>query len=71
MKLPNTLHVTTRRISFLSLKQYLTYPMHDHGILRNIFFWLSTTEGKNIVKLLAISKTCQFQLFLTDLPPNF
>ena len=33
--------------------------------------WLSTTEGKIIVKLLAISQTRQFQLFLTNLPSNF
>ena len=45
--------------------------MHDHGILRDIFLWLSTTEGKNIVKPLTISQTCQFQLFLTDVPFNF
>ena len=47
--------------------------MHDHGNLRDIFFGYRQldTQGKNIVKLLAISQTRQLQLFLTDLPPNF
>ena len=33
--------------------------------------WLLTGEGKNVVKLLAISQTCQFQFFWTGLPTNF
>ena len=35
------------------------------------FLWLSTTESKNIVKLLAITQTRQFQIFSTNLPSNF
>ena len=50
------------------------YPYLSHARSQN-FAWhllcLLTTEGKNIVKLLAISQTCQFQLFFTDLPRNF
>ena len=50
------------------------YPYLSHARSQN-FAWhllcLLTTEGKNIVKLLAISQTCQFQFFFTDLPRNF
>ena len=41
----------------------------DHAWSRNFawhLLWVSTTEVKNIVKLLAVSQTGQFQLFLSD-----
>ena len=50
------------------------YPYLSHVRSQN-FAWhllcLLTTEGKNIAKLLAISQTCRFQFFFTDLPRNF
>ena len=45
--------------------------MHYHRIFSLHLLWHSTTGGKNIFKLLAISQSCQFQLFLTDLLLNF
>ena len=50
------------------------YLYLSHARWRNFawhLLWLSTTERKNIVKVLAISHTRQFQLFSTDLPSNF
>ena len=50
------------------------YPYLSRARSQNFvwhLFCLLTTEGKNIVKLLAISRTCQFQFFFTDLPRNF
>ena len=46
-----------------------TIPYLSHAWSWNFeqhLLWLSTTEGTNIVKLLAINQTHQFQLFLTD-----
>ena len=50
------------------------YPYLSPARSRNFawhLLWLSTTEGKNNVKILAISQTRQFQLLSTDLPSNF
>ena len=50
------------------------YLYLSHARWRNFawyLLWLSTTERKNIVKLLTISHSRQFQLFSTDLPSNF
>ena len=47
------------------------YLMHYHRIFSLHLLWHSTTGDKNIFKLLAISQSCQFQLFLTDLLLNF
>ena len=47
--------------NYASFNVTLIYLMHDDRILLDIFFD-STTERKNIVKLLAISQTRQFQL---------
>ena len=35
------------------------------------WLWKILSMVENIVKLLAISQTCQFQFFFTDLPRNF
>ena len=67
----NTLNVATHPMSFPSLKQSLIHLMHYHRIFSLHLLWHSTTGGKNIFKLLAISQSCQFQLFLTDLLLNF
>ena len=44
------------------LKNSRIYLIHDLQILVIVWhlLWLSTTEGKNIVKLLAIGQTRQF-----------
>lgn len=49
-------------------------PFLSHARSRSFawdLLWLSTTEGKNIVKFLAVSQSHQFQLFLTNWPSNF
>ena len=53
-------------MSFPSLKQFLIYLMKKPRNFALHVLWPSTTG-----KYMAISQTCQFQLFLTDLPSNF
>ena len=54
--LRNHLLSETLQWNYASVNVTLIYLPHDHGILRDIFFGLdSTTEGKNNVKILAIS----------------
>ena len=53
----------------MKLSNIETIPYLSHTRSRNFashLLWLSTTKVKNIVKLLAISQTRQFQLFWTD-----
>ena len=54
LKIYFTLYVAIHHMSFPPLKQSLIYLMHDHEVFRDIFLALNNSEGKNILKLLAI-----------------
>ena len=77
--LRNHLLSETLQWNYASFNVTLIYLPHDHGILCDTFFGLdSTTEGKNNVKILAISQTrvnsnyCrQIYLQISEKSPGF
>ena len=60
--------MATHRLSFHSLKQslivFISCAITDFCLTSSLA--VDLTEGKNVVKILAIRQTRQFQLFLTD-----